>query len=353
MQSLSTFFEDNKPLAFISIFVALLALFVILLVLRRMLFGRRLKASGGARTRQPRLGYVDAVDLDRHRQLVLVRRDNVEHLVMIGGPNDLLIESTIVRAQSVAPMSGGRDKDAAMAQAAPMPQPPAIPPGMGQPSMPPLVAPPISAAGPGQGAPPVAAPFPPNGVVAPPPLAASPPTDRQQPRPAPTAPSRPAAFSGPAPPPRPDDRTGAGPSFDSEAAATRPGQAPAASRLAPATPPARPSGLPPRPVPSAIPVRAAPPPRPGGLPPRPSLASTLPPRPLRPAGLQSVPRPDAGQAAESSPAPDANPAAASRPGPDQAGAVAQAPPPKNLETLESLEEEMAKLLGRPAPRRDG
>ncbi|HEX4765561.1 MAG TPA: hypothetical protein VH414_04710 [Lichenihabitans sp.] len=348
---MSTFFEDNKPLAFISIFVALLALFVILLVLRRMLFGRRLKASGGARTRQPRLGFVDAVDLDRHRQLVLVRRDNVEHLVMIGGPNDLLIETTIVRAQSVAPMSGGRDKDVAMAQATPMPQPPASPPGMGQPSMPPLVAPPVSAAGPVQGAPPVAAPVPPGSVTAPPPLAA--PTDRPQPRPAPAAPPpRPAAFSGPATGSRSDDQAGAGPSLEGEGAATRPGQAPAASRPAPSPPPARPGGLPPRPVPAATPARPAPPPRPG-LPPRPSLASTLPPRPLRPAGLQSVPRQEAPPAVEPPSAPDANSAAASRPEPDQAGAVAQGSPPKNLETLESLEEEMAKLLGRPAPRRDG
>ena len=32
---------------------------------------------------------------------------------------------------------------------------------------------------------------------------------------------------------------------------------------------------------------------------------------------------------------------------------AEPPPPGRAETLESLEEEMAKLLGRPVPRRDG
>jgi hypothetical protein len=55
---------------------------------------------GSGRSRLPRLGVVDAFDLDRQRQLVIVRRDNVEHLIMIGGPNDLVIESQIIRAEA-------------------------------------------------------------------------------------------------------------------------------------------------------------------------------------------------------------------------------------------------------------
>ena len=66
----------------------------------RLAFAHRLRVPGG-RTRQPRLGLVDAFSLDGQRQLVLVRRDNIEHLVMIGGPNDVLVESQINRA--VAP----------------------------------------------------------------------------------------------------------------------------------------------------------------------------------------------------------------------------------------------------------
>jgi chloride channel protein, CIC family len=42
-----------------------------------------------------RLGIVKTFALDQSRQLVVVRRDHVEHLVMIGGPNDLVIESDI------------------------------------------------------------------------------------------------------------------------------------------------------------------------------------------------------------------------------------------------------------------
>lgn len=49
------------------------------------------------RSRQPRLGVVDIYDLDRQRQLVLLRRDNVEHLLLIGGLNDVVIETNIVR----------------------------------------------------------------------------------------------------------------------------------------------------------------------------------------------------------------------------------------------------------------
>src|SRR5690606_2334258 len=93
-------------IAFAIIFgvVALVALAV-----RRATSGRsRVAGSSSPRARQPRLGIVDVFDLDRQRQLVLVRRDNVEHLVMIGGPTDVLIEGSIVRgaARAGAPLPG-------------------------------------------------------------------------------------------------------------------------------------------------------------------------------------------------------------------------------------------------------
>lgn len=93
-------------IAFAIIFgvVALVALAV-----RRATSGRsRVTNSAPPRARQPRLGIVDVFDLDRQRQLVLVRRDNVEHLVMIGGPTDVLIEANILHgaARAGAPLSG-------------------------------------------------------------------------------------------------------------------------------------------------------------------------------------------------------------------------------------------------------
>ncbi len=56
-----------------------------------------LQGQDRGRARQPRLGIVDIYDLDRQRQLILLRRDNVEHLLLIGGPNDVVIETNIVR----------------------------------------------------------------------------------------------------------------------------------------------------------------------------------------------------------------------------------------------------------------
>jgi flagellar protein FliO/FliZ len=49
----------------------------------------------GGRGRAPRLAVIDALPVDGHRRLVLVRRDDIEHLVLIGGPADLVVETGI------------------------------------------------------------------------------------------------------------------------------------------------------------------------------------------------------------------------------------------------------------------
>jgi flagellar protein FliO/FliZ len=51
----------------------------------------------GSRGRQPRLAVLDAAAVDARRRLVLIKRDNVEHLLMIGGPTDIVVESNITR----------------------------------------------------------------------------------------------------------------------------------------------------------------------------------------------------------------------------------------------------------------
>lgn len=48
-----------------------------------------------ARERTRRLMVIDAAVVDARRRVVLIRRDNVEHLVLIGGPTDVVIESRI------------------------------------------------------------------------------------------------------------------------------------------------------------------------------------------------------------------------------------------------------------------
>lgn len=43
----------------------------------------------------PRLGVSEHIMVDGRRKLLLIRRDDVEHLVLTGGPVDLLIETGI------------------------------------------------------------------------------------------------------------------------------------------------------------------------------------------------------------------------------------------------------------------
>lgn len=50
-----------------------------------------------------RMAVIDAVRVDGSRTVMLVRRDNIEHLVMIGGPNDLVIEANIIRESARKP----------------------------------------------------------------------------------------------------------------------------------------------------------------------------------------------------------------------------------------------------------
>jgi hypothetical protein len=61
-----------------------------------------MRIGGIGRTRVPRLALVDALAIDSRRRLLLVRRDSVEHLVLIGGPTDLVVEPQIVRARQKA-----------------------------------------------------------------------------------------------------------------------------------------------------------------------------------------------------------------------------------------------------------
>ena len=88
-----------KVIVGLMIFGVLVAIFI--LVMRR--FGGTFGATASPRGRQPRLGITEFASLgDGRRRLVLVRRDNVEHLVMIGGPSDVVIEPNLVRATPAA-----------------------------------------------------------------------------------------------------------------------------------------------------------------------------------------------------------------------------------------------------------
>ncbi|MFY9692920.1 MAG: flagellar biosynthesis protein FliO, partial [Xanthobacteraceae bacterium] len=94
-----TLFGAEMPLA-VKFFLAFLVVLGLILgfawAVRR--FGTGRLGGGSARGRQPRLAVIDYASVDGRRRLILVRRDNVEHLLMIGGPTDVVVEPNIVRA---------------------------------------------------------------------------------------------------------------------------------------------------------------------------------------------------------------------------------------------------------------
>jgi Flagellar biosynthesis protein, FliO len=94
------FLNDNMQ-----VIIAAVVLFVILLIVMALwrTFSSRISGRRGQR-----LGISEYHELDKTRRLVLIRRDNVEHLILIGGPQDVVVESGITTASiaaSYAPQS--------------------------------------------------------------------------------------------------------------------------------------------------------------------------------------------------------------------------------------------------------
>jgi flagellar protein FliO/FliZ len=109
--------EGSLLVRFVVAFVIVLALIGITFWLIRRFGGARV-GSAAQRGRAPRLAVIDAAAVDGRRRLVLVRRDNVEHLIMIGGPSDIVVEQNIVRA---VPVNAPRDVPAPRASASEAP----------------------------------------------------------------------------------------------------------------------------------------------------------------------------------------------------------------------------------------
>ncbi|MEK1889729.1 MAG: hypothetical protein AAAB35_19625 [Phyllobacterium sp.] len=80
--------------------VGFVLLFLLVILLLLIVFAILRRATGGTfvaggRNRHVRLSVTDAAAVDNRRRLVLVRRDDVEHLILIGGPSDVVIEQNI------------------------------------------------------------------------------------------------------------------------------------------------------------------------------------------------------------------------------------------------------------------
>ncbi|WP_323013879.1 hypothetical protein [Devosia sp.] len=87
------------------------------------------------RGRNRRLWLVEALALDPKRQLMIVRRDGVEHLILIGGPQDLVVETGIVPPEApIAASQPPRRPAAPSPQRRPAPAPKAEPAARPDPS---------------------------------------------------------------------------------------------------------------------------------------------------------------------------------------------------------------------------
>lgn len=356
-------FSSDLPLAvrFAAAFVVVLVIFMGGAALVHRLRNRGPKGAAGTRARQARLGVLDVLSIDSRRSLVIVRRDNVEHLIMIGGPNDVVVESAIVR-------HGGSIREAAPSvELGVRPDPRAAPPAM--PAQPARVQAPQPAPQPVAQRPnrqePVLAPAPrPQPPAAPqPPVPTPQPVQPVEQPPAPEPPRgrpAPAAAAPAAVPPAqgnaPELRVQAGPRAVQRPEAPREQKVRVEPRVeAPSAPPP----APPQPGSILRPLRPAIAPARAEAAPRPSEESVTPPHgdPLFGDIAQRLEQSLGSRPEKRTPPP---PQAAKTPQPVQAAAkpaaapaeAAAAPEPRVRSAFDSLEEEMASLLGRDPKRPD-
>ncbi|MGI9465465.1 MAG: flagellar biosynthetic protein FliO [Aestuariivirgaceae bacterium] len=97
LEALQQYQQYLTPVAIV--LVGLVALWLIAKLVSQKVSGRR----------GNRLSVSEFHEIDQSRRLVLVRRDDVEHLVMIGGVQDMLIESGIGEKAPVSRSITGLD----------------------------------------------------------------------------------------------------------------------------------------------------------------------------------------------------------------------------------------------------
>jgi flagellar protein FliO/FliZ len=84
---------DLRTLLLVGVAIAVIVVAAVLALAHGRPAERRMRAENP--TQKRRLAIVESLDLDPHRRLVILRRDFVEHLVLIGGPSDLVVETDI------------------------------------------------------------------------------------------------------------------------------------------------------------------------------------------------------------------------------------------------------------------
>lgn len=81
-----------------TIVTSVLALGIVLVLIVLGLWALKLLTRGTTvvgRGRNRRLSVIDHMQVDAKRQLLIIRRDNVEHLILTGGPQDVIVETGI------------------------------------------------------------------------------------------------------------------------------------------------------------------------------------------------------------------------------------------------------------------
>ncbi len=124
------------PVRIALIAVAAVVVIGLIAILLRVIVLRRGKGRGRPKTHIAgggRIAVLESREIDENRQLVLVRCDDVEHLIVIGGPADLVVENDVKKMRPQTP--GTRAAPAHPLQpAAPAhsaANPPRVPPAMG------------------------------------------------------------------------------------------------------------------------------------------------------------------------------------------------------------------------------
>lgn len=121
MQFMTALFGGNGN----SVLNAIFALGIVLglIVLGLWLLKLFTNASASIGQIRKRLMVVESASLDGKRKVVIVRRDNVEHLILTGGPQDVVIESGIAAPEQNAPLRRPRSPQPEPAAAAAQPAP--------------------------------------------------------------------------------------------------------------------------------------------------------------------------------------------------------------------------------------
>jgi hypothetical protein len=81
--------QDLIPYQYLIVAAAVLVALLIVTLVFRAIAGRSSEAGSS------RLGIGEYLEVDKQRRLVLVRRDDVEHLILIGGNHDVVVEAAI------------------------------------------------------------------------------------------------------------------------------------------------------------------------------------------------------------------------------------------------------------------